>query len=212
MSTGQMERRAIGHAHVRATGKGREVTAVVVTYGVVDDYETVFMPGCFNDSLAVRMPRMVWAHDWSRPLGRWTDIVENNAKRLVLRGVMSDPTKVPDAAMAMELLADGTIDQVSVGFMPEATQQVKVGGKTVTGFTRGRLDEASLVLVGAVPGAEVLSVRGRRVRPVNPAAAEALMLVARHRGIAQARGETRIQTADIDAALALVRARTGGRR
>jgi HK97 family phage prohead protease len=211
MSTLTMERR-VSLLDVRATPKGREVTAAIVTYGVVDEYNTVFVPGCFTASLAARMPRIALGHDWTRVIGVWRTVVEDNAKRTVLRGVLSDPSRVPDAATAMALLEDGSLDQVSVGFMPEEMTDVKVGGKTVPGFAKARLDEVSLVLTGAVPGAEVLSVRGRRVRPVNPAAAEALMLVARHRGIAQARGETRIQTADIDAALALVRARTGGRR
>jgi HK97 family phage prohead protease len=141
-----------------------QFAAVVMTYGTVDDYETTFLPGVFNESMKARMPRVVWAHDWSEPLGRYISY-EDDKNGLTLIGEFDDFDAVPRARQAHHQLGSGTIDQFSVGFMPEEVTQVdmplgkKGQTKSVMAFVRGRLDEASLVLVGAVPGTELLSVR-----------------------------------------------------
>jgi HK97 family phage prohead protease len=160
-------------AQVRATPDGVEgrFVATVLRYNVVDDYDTVFLPGVFDGSLARRMPRIVWAHDWAEPLGRWTgrELSDDSVLRLV--GEMDDFDAVPQARRAWAQMQSGTIDQFSVGFMPEEAQPVIVESREVLGFTRGRLDEVSLVLVGAVPGTELLSMRAGRILVREPGTA-----------------------------------------
>lgn len=145
-------------------------TARVLRYNVVDDYGTTFLPGVFDDSMKARMPRIVWSHDWSEPLGRWTKNL-GTKESLILVGEMDAFEPVPQAWRAWAQLESGTIDQFSVGFMPEKVVDVKLkvreteaaaddkGSITIPGFEIGRLDEVSLVLVGAVPGTELLSLR-----------------------------------------------------
>ena len=70
---------------------------------------------------------------------------------------LSPPPDVPAQ------LKSGTIDQFSVGFTRLADQPVDPeqvdGARGVIDITRGELEEASLVLVGAVPGTRLVSVR-----------------------------------------------------
>jgi len=157
------ERRTVPLGEVRVPdGDGRTFEAVVLNYGVVDDYGTRFRPGCFAQSLEERMPRICWAHRWDEPLGRYTSFRDTDTE-LTLVGEFDDFDAVPRARQAMAQLRSGTIDQFSVGFMRLADEVVdpdEVEGRTgIVDITRGQLDEASLVLVGAVPGTKLLTVR-----------------------------------------------------
>jgi len=159
--SGKREHRAARVTEV--DGEGRTFTARAVTYDVVDDYGSVFVRGVFNESLSKRLPVIAWAHDWSEPIGRATDWEERD-DGLYLTGKLSDPDAVPRARQTMAQLADGTITDVSVGFSgtvrrsPTDDEMERWPGAREV-ITRADLDETSMVLRGAVPGAKVLSVR-----------------------------------------------------
>lgn len=156
------DRRVVRPTDVRVAGDGRTIEAVVLTYNQVDDYNTRFRPGCFTESLEERLPRICWAHRWDEPLGRWVDY-RDTATELTLIGELDDFDAVPRARQASAQLQSGTIDQFSVGFMRLADEAVDPedvnGTRGVYDITKGQLDEASLVLVGAVPGTKLLAVR-----------------------------------------------------
>lgn len=139
--------------------------ARVMRYNTLDDYRTLFRPGCFDASLTRGLPKICWDHNWAEPLGRYTQIVRNDAEVLDLLGVFDDFDAVPQARRAHAQLLSGTIDQFSVGFTrldDEATGTWD--GNTYPeprAITRATLDEASLVLFGAVPGTELVGVRTR---------------------------------------------------
>lgn len=160
------EQRIIRPGDVRVAASGRTVEAVVLTYGVIDDYNTMFAPGVFAESLQARMPRMVWSHSWDDPIGRWVDYRDTDTE-LTLIGELDDFEAVPRARQAAAQLASGTIDQFSVGFMREAEENVEPdeveGVRGIVRILKGQLDEASLVLRGAVPGTRLLSVRSPQV-------------------------------------------------
>jgi HK97 family phage prohead protease len=147
----------------------RRFLARVIQYDVVDDYDTEFAPGVFTDSLARRLPRVVWAHDWSEPLGRYIE-ARDAAELLDLVGEFDDFDDVPRARQAYAQLKSGTIDQFSVGFVPLDGHMAERDGREVFRFTRARLDEVSLVLAGAVPGTELLAVRSKILVVRAPAA------------------------------------------
>lgn len=140
--------------------------ARVLTYNVRDDYNTEFAPGLFNDSLKDKMPRIAWGHDWRQVIGRWTAFREDGPY-LVLRGqldlMMIEGTQTPAVPLAHQAYAQlksGTIDEFSVGFVPLAYEDIQEeDGDYFRRFTKGRLDEVSLVLAGAVPDTKLLSVR-----------------------------------------------------
>lgn len=151
-----------------------EVLAVV--YNVVDDYGSVWAPGCFERSAAERLPVVAWAHDWAEPIGRalgyrTTDEGAYFTARLDIGG------NVPRADQAFQQISPGpngeapTLTDVSVGFVvPEGGRRTPTdeerkrwpGAKEV--IEEATLDEFSHVLRGAVPGASVLagSVRDAR--------------------------------------------------
>lgn len=170
-------RTAAAHAEVRVVGDGsaREFIARVVNYNVVDDYGTVWLPGCFTDSLATRMPVVAWAHSWQDPIGRYAEVVRDDSTALELLGKLDDFDAVPRARQAFAQFQSGTLDQFSVGFTRrtwhDLTPGAEVPGVDEATVARWRseggweamakadLDEASPVLVGAVPGTALLAVR-----------------------------------------------------
>lgn len=157
--------RELRSAEVRkVAGDGRTFEARAVSYGVIDDYQTRFVRGCFSESLKRRLPVVAWGHDWSDPIGRVT-AWDDRSDGLYITGRLSDPGSVPRARQAMAQLADGTLDEVSVGFF---RLEERTAADGVVEIVRGDLDEVSIVLRGAVPGAKVLAVRqGQRGRKMS---------------------------------------------
>lgn len=140
--------------------------ARVMHYDVVDDYRTIFAPGLFRESLEARLPRVVWAHDWAEPLGRYIDY-DDTATHLDLIGEFDNFDDVPRARQAYAQLKSGTIDEFSVGFMPLDGEEIQRDGENFFRFTRARLDEVSLVLAGAVPNTQLLAVRQGGIETVR---------------------------------------------
>lgn len=165
---GTVLHRMVPVSEVRAPeDKPGTFTANVLTYNVLDDYGTEFAPGCFDESMNERMPRICWGHDWREPLGRYT-AWRAKGDKLQLDGEFDAFDDVPRARQAYAQLKSGTIDQFSVGFVPTEWQDRKVEDSDymIRTFTKGRLDEVSLVLVGAVPDTELLSVRSPNAHPI----------------------------------------------
>lgn len=159
-----IEKRTLTPREVRVSDDGHRVEAVVLVYNVVDDYGTTFRPGCFAESLQTRMPRMCWGHDWLDPIGRWTDYKDTDTE-LTLIGALDDFDAVPRARQASAQMRSGTIDQFSVGFCrlaDETVEDEEFDQRGITAITKGTLDESSPVLVGAVPGTHLVSVRSVR--------------------------------------------------
>lgn len=201
---GNLASRMVPHVQVRALpDEGEGVfEAVVLRYNVRDDYNTEFAPGLFDKSLRERMPRIAWGHDWREVIGRWTDF-RTDGTMLVLRGqldlMMIPGTQVPAVPLAHQAYAQlqsGTMDEFSVGFVPEAFEDIQdADGDYYRRFTQGRLEEVSIVLAGAVPGTSLLSVRSVPLHVREPLVAKeqvAALLLKLHSGeldLADALGE-----------------------
>lgn len=176
MSSREYRQFQAGFLEVRAAADGKRgrVVADVMKYRVVDDYRTTFNPGCFTASLEARMPRILWSHNPNDPIGRWVD-ADDNSDRLRLAGELdlemvegSGTPAVPSAHRAFAQLRSGTMDQFSVGFLRQAEERNNPR-QGVTAITLALLDEASPVLVGSVPGAQLVSVRSRHLVTPDPA-------------------------------------------
>jgi HK97 family phage prohead protease len=174
-----IEHRAIRGVEIRATDVGGKpgVTLHAIKPGVVDDYGTLWAADAFDESLATRLPTLCWAHDWSEPLGpavsyRTTD----EGPEIDFR--FSDFDAVPQARRAHAQVGDGTIQDCSVGFWDAQRRdptddEVRQYPGCREVISKAQLDEVSLVLRGAVPGAKVLAVRSPEV------AVEAAVVLAR---------------------------------
>jgi hypothetical protein len=155
--------------------KGRQKWATAVQYNVVDEYGTVWLPGVFDEALGERMPTILYGHDWynlEHVLGSGIDFRQTPAD-VGPPGVdvLMEFANVPAAELAMKLLAaDATsagsvLRDVSVGFdrrewlnRDKLDPELLAAGATEA-MVRAAMDELSLVVRGAVPGAQV---RGRR--------------------------------------------------
>ena len=158
----QTERRTAG-GEVRAASTRGVFTALAVTYGTVDLYGSAWAPGCFDASLAKRLPVILFGHDHVEPVGRATSWRSLPAGPEVTAQLDLSPD-VPRGRQAAAQLASGTLTDVSVGFLPirrrEPTAEERKkwpGVKEV--IVEAEMLELSLVGVGAVPGAVVTSSR-----------------------------------------------------
>lgn len=160
-----MSKRETRRAAIRASNGAKPgVTLKTITPNVVDDFGSVFMVDTFDASIEARMPVLVWGHDWAEPLGpaKGTRKADDGAPEIDFE--FSDFDAVPMARRAHAQVQDGTILDCSVGFSdterrpPSEEEKARWPGCTEV-ITKASLDEVSLVLRGAVPGAKVVSVR-----------------------------------------------------
>jgi HK97 family phage prohead protease len=186
----------IEHRHAKLSGVRvgttengiHTVTLQPIVPNIVDDYGSVFMPDTFDAALDARFPTLAWTHSWSEPIGRafaWK--ADGDLRSIEFR--FDDFDDVPTARRAWSQCQPGpngepaTIDDCSVGFSGTKRREPTdeelerwPGAREI--ITKADLDEVSLVLRGAVPGAKVLSLRSRDGR-VASVAEDAVMDVAR---------------------------------
>lgn len=137
--------------------------AVVMNYGRIDTYNTIFDPGCFRDSLEERLPRITWGHDWKDPIGQYVDYKDTDESltligQLDLELIAGGIPAVPRAHQAYSQLKSGTMDQFSVGFSRK-DGGVRRDDDQREHFTRAGLEESAIVLSGSVPATHLVSVR-----------------------------------------------------
>lgn len=130
--------------------------------GEPDSYGDVIAPGAYTDSLAAHkaagtMPKMFWQHNPAEPIGRWTEMVEDQ-KGLFAKGRLN--MDVQRAREAYALLKSGDIDGLSIGYRIKAyTVDTETGVWTLE---KVNLHEVSIVSIGANDSATVSSVKAAK--------------------------------------------------
>lgn len=94
---------------------GWSFTGYASTFGNVDEGGDVVLRGAFESSLAHRVPRLLWQHDMHEPIGKVLGLTEDE-RGLHGEFKISRTTRGRDA---YELLRDGAIDSMSIGYIPE---------------------------------------------------------------------------------------------
>jgi uncharacterized protein len=128
-------------------------------FNVLDSYGTKFAPGAFSASLAAHkragtMPKLLWQHDPSQPIGVYSSMSEDS-RGLVVKGKFV--RSVRQGQEAYDLLQAGALDGLSVGFMTQTYDtDPQTGVRTITGAD---LWEVSIVTFAANPAAKVDNVR-----------------------------------------------------
>jgi len=157
---------------------GRQKWATAVAYNVADDFGTLWLPGVFDASLATRMPTILYGHVWEdigQVVGAGIDFRQTPAE-VGPPGVdvlfeFADPADVEAARLAMVLTSPqatsrgAILQDMSVGFVREqwltrdklTPEQLAAGASEA--MQQAGMDELSIVVRGAVPGAQM---RGRR--------------------------------------------------
>lgn len=159
------------------TGK---VTAIVGVTGIVDHVADLIEPGAYKDTLAKRRPKVCWAHDWEKPVGKVLRIEEwlPGDPRFAEVGATLQGKAWPAEAGA--LVAEMQFNMKSergretfaaVEFYSESNEcEWSIGWQTIPGKTLRRKDgvrvcksvelfEMSPVLFGAAPLTRTLEVK-----------------------------------------------------
>lgn len=141
----------------KADGEGT-VEAFVSVFGNVDSYGDRVMLGAFADSIAQKLPKMVWQHDITRPIGKTVlaeEIAAGDARlpdslkdygALYVKGVFNLNTT--DGKDAYEHIKFGSIDEYSFGYEEVETTPLADGTKELN---KVNIIEWSPVTVGANP-------------------------------------------------------------
>lgn len=146
-------------------GIAGRVSGVALTYEVVDSYDTMFArestKRTINNKIAARKVPLLMDHERTSKahVGVVTEM-QDAGNSLVMTADIFDTA---DGRAALEyvkaVLASGASTGFSIGFVPRASEMVKIGNKTVERFTEIELREVSITPMPAVPGAEVASAR-----------------------------------------------------
>lgn len=141
----------------KADGEGT-VEAFVSVFGNVDSYGDRVMLGAFADSISQKLPKMVWQHDITRPIGKTLsaeEIPAGDARlperlkdygALYVKGVFNLNTT--DGKDAYEHIKFGSIDEYSFGYEEVETTPLADGTKELN---KVNIIEWSPVTVGANP-------------------------------------------------------------
>lgn len=171
-----MERETRAHLsqELRAYEENGEhfATMRLITPNVVDDFGSVWDAHTFDEYAKTRLPVLCWSHDWSDPIGKGVEYTPSDEGPTV-KFKFSNFDAVPRARQAFSQIADGTIEDCSVGFSNtkrrDPTDEEQRQHPDMREFIESsECDETSCVLRGAVPNAKVLSLRsanGKREVP-----------------------------------------------
>lgn len=123
-------------------------------FGVVDSYGEVVEKGAFLDSLALKMPKLLWQHTWKQPIGYYLEAYEDNYGLFVKGQLLIDD--ITTAKEAFALLKTNSIDGLSIGYNIIEEELAENGIKILR-----KLDllEVSIVTFPANQEATILSVK-----------------------------------------------------
>ncbi len=191
---------------IRATGDDGTVEGYGSVFGERDSYDDVIAPGAFNGSLAAHktastMPAMLWQHDGSKPIGIWTEMVEDS-KGLRIKGQLALETVLGKEAHA--LLKMGALNGLSIGFVSK--QWTYDRDTDVRTLTELDLWEVSLVTFPANGKARITNVKAaeemaapkdaeRVLREAGFTKSDATIFVSRVMRMGEARSESADSTA-----------------
>jgi HK97 family phage major capsid protein/HK97 family phage prohead protease len=128
-------------------------------FGETDALGDQIIPGAFQKSLAAhrragRQPLLLWMHDIAEPIGKWLDVRET-PEGLAVKGKLTLGTT--RAREAYELLKDGALSGLSIGFRTLKSVRTKTGRL----LQELQLEEISLVALPALASARVYTVKSQ---------------------------------------------------
>jgi uncharacterized protein len=138
---------------LKAEGDSRTIEGLGSTFGNVDKQKDTVAAGAFTKSLQSRMPKMLWQHDGSQPIGIWEEAYET-PKGLYLKGRILDTQLGNDV---YKLAQAGAIDSMSIGYGTKDYSLDRSSG--VRTLKQLDLYEVSLVTFPANDQARIFSVK-----------------------------------------------------
>lgn len=158
--------RQVGHIRAGDYKGDPAVNLRLITYNTVDDYGSVWLPGCLEEGIGQRLPQMCRNHDRGIVIGRAIeDTYEENSDGPHMWFRFANFARVPDANEVHSLLEDEILDECSIGFRwgyewrdPTESDQARWPGVYEI-ITKAFVSEVSIVVEGAVPGAKAIGMR-----------------------------------------------------
>lgn len=132
------------------------IEAYVSIFNNIDSDGDIITRGAFLESLAKKMPKGVWSHNWDAPIALTLEAREDE-KGLYIKGQFV--LTVQKAREAFELIKAGVIDEFSIGFRILDWEYNDAGNRVIK---KVKLYEWSPVLAGANPETELLGVKGMK--------------------------------------------------
>ncbi|MBO6807269.1 HK97 family phage prohead protease [Thalassospira sp.] len=127
-------------------------------WGLVDSHGDMITQGAFTNSLRNHRdqgttPVLLWSHDQANPVGRWMAIQEDT-KGLAVTGKLN--LKTSKGREAYELMKDGSINGLSIGFRTVRSEPMVDGGRKLLEVD---LQEISIVSIPSAGLARILEVK-----------------------------------------------------
>jgi len=146
---------------LKARDDGWSFSGYASTFLNIDEGGDVVMPGAFKASLGRRRPKLLWQHDIAEPLGRVLGLREDD------RGLFGEfkISKTARGHDAYQLLKDGAIDSMSIGYIPEDQEFSDSGIRQLKAVD---LLEISVVSIPMNEEALITLVKARSVTPAEP--------------------------------------------
>lgn len=135
-------------------------------FGNVDSYGDIVAKGAFSDSLKAHSekgtaPAMLWQHNPDWPIGKWTEIREDD-RGLYLKGEFADTQQGRDTRALARM---GAITGMSIGFMTKGADMDRESG--VRTIKQADLWEVSLVTFPANDAARVIEARAVEIETME---------------------------------------------
>ena len=149
---------------IKAVDDAGTFSGLASTFGPpADSLGDVIAADAFAKTLAKHkasgtVPIMLWGHDTSKPIGKWTEIKELG-RGLAVKGRLT--LGVQKAREAHALLLDGAITGLSIGYNTRESHAEKDGTRVLTEVD---LLEISLVTLPANQSARVTVVKGDNIK------------------------------------------------
>jgi len=138
------------------------ISGYASVFDVVDQQGDRIVKGAFQNSMHEwrqkgQMPKMLWQHNVSEPIGVWKSIQEDEKGLYVEGRLLLDLQKGKEA---YALVKENVVDSFSIGF--RIVQSVSGKKKDVRLLTEVDLFEISLVTFAANTSARILNVKDSR--------------------------------------------------
>lgn len=137
---------------VKADGEGR-IEGYASRFGEVDSYNEMVAKGAFSESIGRKMPKMLWQHSPTWPIGVWEQASEDDTG-LYVRGRILDTVEKGREARA--LIEAGAMDGMSIGFMTLKDSRQSDGVRVLEQVD---LWEVSMVTFPALASARVDAIK-----------------------------------------------------
>lgn len=163
----QVERKSYPIAGVKSDDQTGMIEAVVSVFSNVDSGNEKVMPGFFTKSIARKLPKGVWAHDWTQPIAKTLEARElmpgdpmlpGNLKELggaYIKGQFNLGTQ--RGREAYSDIKFGIVDEFSIGYKVLKDGKDKESGARE--LIEGDWKEWSPVLVGMNDQTRLLSIK-----------------------------------------------------